>query len=63
VCPPVQPGKPGHLTWCHPTIESQWQRNLELSALGDETATGIAAKDLVIAPEARRNDGDIRQPQ
>jgi hypothetical protein len=37
--------KPGQLAWCHHNVESQWKRNLELTALGDETAKG---KDPVL---------------
>lgn len=32
--------KAGQLAWCHHNDESQWQRNLELTALGDEIAKG-----------------------
>jgi len=34
------PAAPGELAWCHHNVESQWQRNLELTALGDEVAKG-----------------------
>jgi hypothetical protein len=34
------PAKPGQLAWCHHNAESQWQKNLEHTALGDEIAKG-----------------------
>ena len=32
--------KPGRLAWCHHNVESQWKKNLEHTALGDEVAKG-----------------------
>jgi alpha-L-fucosidase 2 len=34
------PAKPGRLAWCHHNVESQWRKNLEHTALGDEVAKG-----------------------
>lgn len=36
----ILPAKAGRLAWCHHNVESQWQKNLELTALGDEIAKG-----------------------
>ena len=36
----ILPKKEGQLAWCHHNVESQWQRNLALTALGDEIARG-----------------------
>ena len=41
----VLAAKAGQIGWCHHNVESQWQRNLELTALGDEVAK---AKDPVL---------------
>ena len=32
--------KKNQIGWCHHNVESQWRRNLELTALGDEVAKG-----------------------
>lgn len=37
--------KTGQIGWCHHNVESQWKRNLELTALGAEVAKG---KDPVL---------------
>jgi len=36
----VLPKKNGQISWCHHNVESQWKRNLELTALGAEVAKG-----------------------
>ncbi|HEX7261699.1 MAG TPA: DUF5703 domain-containing protein, partial [Luteolibacter sp.] len=36
----ILPAKPGQLAWCHHNVESQWKKNLEHQALGDEVAKG-----------------------
>ena len=36
----ILPAKPGQLAWCHHNVESQWKRNLELTALGAEIPNG-----------------------
>jgi hypothetical protein len=41
----VLPNQAGQIGWCHHNVESQWKRNLELTALGAEVAKG---KDPVL---------------
>ena len=36
----LMPKKNGQIGWCHHNVESQWKRNLELTALGAEVAKG-----------------------
>jgi alpha-L-fucosidase 2 len=48
----ILPSKEGQLAWCHHNVESQWQRNLELTGLSSEIVKG---KDPVL----NRNFGAI----